>query len=349
MSSSIIRQDLDFILEKTKGWDDLKNSRIFLTGGTGFFGKTLVGSYAHANEQLGLNAEMLVLTRDIESVKTNQPSLYHTPGVTWVEGDIQSFEFPDGQITHIIHAASELNSANPKAPLDLLTTTYKGAQRIIKLGGEKKSKSILYTSSGAVYGTNYHRPSIAENHGVYHRELTPNNTYAEAKRHTEMLFAAFAKNQNTEIKIARCFAYIGPHLPLDGHFAASNFLKCALECKNIIINGTGANQRTYMYTADLGVWLWTILLKGKNCRPYNVGSDHAVTIADFARMIAEQSKDAIQVQMPNAYSSNYSDDIYVPDVSRAITELGLGTYHNLEKSIQRTMLHHLEKPRTVSA
>lgn len=347
MSSSIIRQDLDFILEKTQGWSDLKKARIFLTGGTGFFGKNLVGSFAHANARLGLNAQMLVLTRDIQSVKTHQPSLYHTPGVTWLEGDIQSFQFPEGKITHIIHAASELNSANPKAPLDLLTTTYLGAQQIIKLATEKQTKSILYTSSGAVYGTNYHRPSIAEHHGVYERELKPGNTYAEAKRHTEMLFTSFSKTQSTEIKIARGFAYIGPHLSLDGNFAASNFLKCALEGKHITINGTGTNQRTYMYSADLGVWLWSILLKGKSCQPYNVGSDRAVTIADFARMIAKQSKETIKVQLPNANCTSV-DDVYVPDITKAISDLRLEICHDLEESIQRTLQYHRESTNTSS-
>ena len=59
----VLSHDLNHILERTKPlWKDLRERRVFVTGGTGFFGKWLLESFVWANDQLKLNAQMLVLS-----------------------------------------------------------------------------------------------------------------------------------------------------------------------------------------------------------------------------------------------------------------------------------------------
>jgi dTDP-glucose 4,6-dehydratase len=135
------------------------------------------------------------------------------------------------------------------------------------------------------------------------------------------------------VRIARCFAFVGPHMPFDKHFAIGNFIADAVHGRSIRIKSDGLPQRSYLYMTDLIRALLTVLVKGSVGRPYNVGSDVAISIEDLARCV-----DRVVGGRGIAVEGAVSDpsDRYVPDITRLRTELDFVPEVSLETAIART-------------
>jgi dTDP-glucose 4,6-dehydratase len=143
-----------------------------------------------------------------------------------------------------------------------------------------------------------------------------------------------------EIKIARCYAIVGPHLPLDTHFAAGNFLGDALAGRTIRIASDGSSVRSYLYASDLAIWLWTILFRAPSMRAYNVGSEDAVTIRELAAITMRAVNPAITVEVAQPIDPARVPHRYVPSTARARDELGLLQTVSLGDGLRRTAAWH---------
>ena len=141
------------------------------------------------------------------------------------QGDIRNFEHPRGNYDYLIHAATEASAKlNREQPWEMLDSIVSGMRHIIGFAEAKQVSKFLFTSSGAVYGKQPADMShISEDFFGAPDCLLPDSAYAEGKRISELMAAIHSKQSNCDIKIARCFAFVGPHLPLNSHFAIGNF------------------------------------------------------------------------------------------------------------------------------
>lgn len=333
-------QDLDHVLAHAgPAFEHLRGGRIFLTGGTGFFGVWLLESVAWANERLGLNASVTVLTRAPEAFRARMPHLAADPAIRLHAGDMRSFEFPPGDFSHVLHAATETRA--DLEPLEVFESNLAGTRRVLDFTRASGAGRLLFTSSGAVYGKQ--PPDLAQIPEDYPGAPSPTDPasgYGEAKRASELLCCLAACRAGFAATIARCFAFIGPHLPLNSGFAAGNFLRDALAGGPIRVHGDGTPYRSYLYAADLAIWLWTILCRGQSCRPYNVGSPEAICIADLAREVAALAGPGLEVQIAHPAGLGPACERYVPSVLKAATELQLRPVVPLADAIRRTIHWH---------
>jgi nucleoside-diphosphate-sugar epimerase len=159
----------------------------------------------------------------------------------------------------------------------------------------------------------------------------------------ELLCTIYSKKYGINISIARCFAFVGPYLPIDMHYAIGNFIRDGLEGGPITVKGDGMPYRSYLYAADLIIWLWTIFLKGVSCRPYNVGSEDEITIAELANTVAHCFPTNIEVRIAEIPKVDKDPERYVPSTKRAREECGVRQIIGLKEGIRRTLGQLLRK------
>lgn len=329
-------------------WSELRKSRIFMTGATGFIGHWLLSGYQAARQNAGLDAKVVLLTRD-PGKAARRLGPYLTRGVSFHQGDIRSFTFPAGKFPLIIHGASQadarLNREDPRLVFD---TIVDGTRRALAFAQRAKTRRFLYLSSGAVYGVQpAHLRRVSEEYLGAPDVTRPQGAYGEGKRAAELMACMGARAGSFIPVIARGFAFSGPFLPIRREFAIGNFVGDAAAGRPIRISGDGSPLRSYMDGLDLSVWLWTLLLRGGSCRAYNVGSEDAVSIAGLANEVSEQVPGS-RVAMARPSRSNKGPvPRYVPSTKRIRAELGLRLTISRKESIARMLQWLSANPRAM--
>lgn len=343
-------QDLEHVLAHARDvLLELRGAHLFLTGGTGFFGHSLVEPLLYADRELALQLRLTLLTRSVARFAEHSPHIAKHAAVSMLEGEIASFPFPAEPHTHIVHAATDSGGQQAlQSASALAESILDGTRRVLTFARQTGARRLLYTSSGAVYG----RSSAVHTHTPETCRSAPDplllqSSYDEAKRMSEHLCIAHAHDATFQPVIARPFAFVGPHLPLDAHFAIGNFIGAAIHNQPLHIRGDGTPLRSWLYTADLSVWLLHLLLRGAPGRAYNVGSEAAHTIAEAARLTARTLRPAagplastLPVQIDGTSVPGAPMNSYVPSTARAREELGLRETISLADAIRRTAAWH---------
>ena len=333
--------DLDEVLDHAPPdlWEALRGHSIFVTGGTGFVGTWLMEILAWADTKLQLDIHAVILTRDPEKFRRKAPAVAQHKSFELLHGDCLSFEFPAGHFRYVIHAATEsLRTSSDEFPDASFATDVRSTRRVLGFARQAGAQRFLFTSSGAIYGA---QPKellcVPEDFPGAPSPMDSQSAYGQGKRASEFLCTMYSRQFGFDALIARLFAFVGPHLSLEG-YAVGNFVRDAMRGDAIRVESDGSTVRSYLYAADMALWLWTILLRGRALRPYNVGSAMAITVRDLANKVAAAAANNASVEIlgkPGVPASRY-----VPDTTRAQSELGLRANISLQEGLSRTLEWH---------
>jgi len=338
-----LKQEITIAIGQYPIWDHFREKSIFITGGTGFFGKWLLYTLARANEDKNLNLKVHVLSRYPKKFVSEHPYLASQKEWTFFEGDIQTFSLPN-QLHYdwCIHgAASASAKLNSESPLQMFNEVFLGTRRCLEECAKARVKRFLFLSSGAVYGkqpeTVIH---VDENFLGGPDVLVPGSAYAESKRAAEFLVNQMGRQSGMEMVIARAFAFVGPFLPLGTHFAIGNFILSCLKSESIQIKGDGTPLRSYLYASDLAGWLLTLMALGKDQSAYNVGSEKELSIKELAEIVVKiaqnQLNRKVEVIVAGKPQPGKQREIYCPSTRKIRDEFNLKEEVTLSDSIQRT-------------
>jgi dTDP-glucose 4,6-dehydratase len=333
------QEDLDHVLVRIgQLWESVRGQSVFLTGGTGFVGTWLLHTLLYANDKLDLDIHVAVLTRSPEQFRSKWPQVATHRAVGILAGHVAGFDFPAEQFGFLIHGATDRAFApDMQRPLGTFDSDIAGTRRILEFARQRGVRRLLFTSSGAVYGR---QPSqlthIPEDYAGAPFTVDTTTAYGQAKRASEFMLSMYGRVYGFDVLIARLFAFVGPVLPLDANYAVGNFIGDVLRRQSVHIAGDGTPYRSYLYAADLAVWLWTILLRGETAHPYNVGSSDAITIAQLAGEVVRVIAPHTQIEIAHSPIPGAAPQRYVPSTARAESELGLRAWIPLEEGIRRT-------------
>jgi dTDP-glucose 4,6-dehydratase len=337
---SLPAADLDEIFSNARPHlETLRGAHVLVTGATGFFGTWLVAALLRANDALDLRLRVTALAREASTLLDRIARPREPLALELVSADVRTWEPVRPSFTHVIHAATSasarLNESDPRTMFEVVVG---GTRRILDVARAAGASRVLFTSSGAVYGRQ--DPSLAhvdESCACAPDPLDVRSAYAESKRAAELLCAIDARS-GLEVAVARAFAFVGPRLPLDAHFAIGNFLGDALAGRTIVVAGDGTPRRSYLYASDLVAWLLAILVRGGSARAYNVGAERDLSIRDLATTIA--ARFGVGVEVRGVPREGVPAERYVPSTRRARTELGVRETVTLEDAIERTARWH---------
>jgi nucleoside-diphosphate-sugar epimerase len=341
----IVKQDVLNIFEMhSRLPDPLRNSHIYITGGTGFLGTWLLELICGLNDEFDFKIRATIASRSMKKFAANFPHLVKRKEFVFQATDVRNLAELPHDTTHIIHAAATSNRDHfASFPTLSFENNINATLQIFRLAMQLGAiQNVVLVSSSLVYGRqpNDAHPLKEDSFGGVLPSLDSNSIYAESKRACESAAAAFLTEMKLPISVARPFSLVGPYQSLDLPWAVTDFMQEALKGGPIKIMSDGSVVRSVMYASDFANWILHITAYAKPRAVYNVGSPEPIDLLSLAKMIRSYFKDEPQILTSLGNNTSSGDRRVVPNVDKAKKELQLKITVNLEQAIQRVMDWH---------
>ena len=307
----------------------LRDKEVLIYGGTGFIGTWLTAALLHADQQFKLNIKIKVITRN-QHKAINKFGI-HKSNIQFHQHDLALMEPRDNLTSDIVFIASTPTNASTGSlnTQDLVQASRNVVSHATRVRSRNLGKPlIIHLSSGAVFG----KQSMDN---LFRNELDAVDKYSEepycqAKLAIENgLMSAHAQG-TIDYQTPRLFAFLGPGLPLNLHFAIGNFLFDGIRKRKILVRGNPMTRRSYLYPTDLIEVLFQALLLTEPVS-LNIGSNTGITISDLAQKVSSLTSNlGVTFSNPDSDPSNY-----VPSTENMNKIIKKNSYLDLDTSLEK--------------
>jgi dTDP-glucose 4,6-dehydratase len=331
------KADLERVVDYLEVDWRLRSGETFLiTGATGFVGSWMLESLLYAIHRLRLRARVIVSTRQPQLIWKRYRELMVQGVIDLHAGDLISAELPSDRVSHVVHLATSAPDTRHPNHGGFFINDQIISDRIAEFCIGRGVSSLLFSSSGAVYGKQGVLTAGLLESSLASPDLTNmRSAYGLGKRCSEYIFNCLSQSSSVSVVNARLFAFVGPRIPLSAGYAAGNFIRDAAQGNDIVIEGDGTPKRSYLYAGDLAIWLWRMAFAADKFETYNVGGEVVISINQLAESVIESLKSKSKIIIKNKTDKSEINDYY-PDVSKAKMKLGLGGLTSLDFSIKKT-------------
>ena len=264
-------------------WSSLENSNLLIMGGTGFVGKWLVATLGYA-QKMGKTFNITVLSRKPK----REFELFNDAHfeIQWMQRDVAvGFEADIKSFNFIVNAATPSSALTGAIDPTYVYESITRGNSSVLFSSKRNDLRYLFLSSGAVSQLEFEEPEFDGSSCLENHDHDLSSAYSHGKKFAEREISFARESYGLNSQVLRLYAFAGPGLPLDQHFAAGNFMRDALESNIIEIKGNPETQRSYMYPSDLAAHILRSLVSN-DVQTREVGSTEVITIAELAKLIS---------------------------------------------------------------
>lgn len=343
----VVWSDLEQVFESFSSWEFFRGHSILLTGGNGLLASYLLRSLLYANHFLDLKLTVTCLIRSRRSDTERLLPWMNSSSVRLVYGDVETYPFYRlSSHSLIVHAASGASpSVYQSDPVGIVLPNSVGTARLCQQARIWNTHRFLFFSTGEVYGINGGQ-NLAESAFGYLDPCSLRSCYAESKRCGEATCVAFSHQYGLHATIARIFHTYGPQMKLDDGRVFADFIRDALEGKQIKLGSSGMAKRCFCYLSDATHGFLQLIVYGSSGEAYNLSNPSAETsIHDLAILVAGLSDPPLDVCFANGqeFKPGYMPSPVqrsLPSIAK-LQSLGWQPVVNLREGFRRTLDSYL--------
>jgi UDP-glucuronate decarboxylase len=245
----------------------------------------------------------------------------------------------------VVHAAS---IASPtwyrERPLETIDVNVTGTRRMLDLARDKEASRFVLFSSSEIYGDPPpDRVPTTEDYWGNVSCTGPRACYDESKRLGETLATTYHRLHGLPVTIVRPFNVYGPRLRLDDRRVVPDFVRDALEGRQITLHSDGRVTRSFCYVTDAVVAILKLLVHDVGCEAYNVGNDDEVSIGELAALVDDVAGNGLGVRYQVSDDPAYLTDNpsrRAPDLTKLRAAIEWEPQVSLRDGIARTLAAH---------